>query len=371
MDLTPFPTTEAAYVRSVNLVSTVFGLCSRILVLLAALSVTSVLQADELPFTRDIDLIYHKQGGYALTMDRLTPKGEVNGAAVVAVVSGRWISRHEFLAPQVADQLPGIAGGILNPTELLRRGYTVFYVVHGAQPLFTIPEIHAHLSAAVRNIRHNAGRYGVDPLRIGIMGGSAGGHLSLLQGTKGLIADGNPETQAEQSSRVQAVVSYFPPTDFVNYSKEGQFFIDYMRKAGGANSQQTLDLVDHNDENFLRNRVRDEARLAQHYRDIAPYYHVSADDPPTLLIHGDADDRVPIQQSERIADRFQAEGVVHKLHRKVGGVHGWKPDDKELSMIADWFDTHLAKEPSTEENAVDLEVEVTGIEVAGLKDFFD
>ena len=356
------------------MVGMLFGSYSRILVLLAALSVTSVLQADDLPFTRDIDVIYHKQGGYALTMDRLTPRGEANGAAVIGVISGRWISKHEFLAPQVADQLPGIAGGILNPTELLRRGYTVFYVVHGAQPLFTIPEIHAHLSAAVRHIRHNAERYGVDPSRIGIMGGSAGGHLSLLQGTRGLIADDNPKTQAEQSSRVQAVVSYFPPTDFVNYGTEGQFFIDFLTEAGGANPLQTLDLADHDDKNFLRDKVKDEARLTQHYRDIAPYYHVSADDPPTLLIHGDADDRVPVQQSGRIAERFQAEGVVHKLQRKAGGAHGWTPDDEELNLVADWFDTHLAREPKTEENAVDLEVEVTGgaihgIEVAGLKQY--
>ena len=157
----------------------------RFLILLAALSITSVLQAKS--FTRDLDLIYHKQGGYALTMDRLVPTGEANGAAVIMVVSGRWISRHEFLAPQVADQLPSVAKSIVNPTELLKRGYTVFYVVHGAQPLFTVPEIHSHLSQAVRHVRHNAKRYGIDPSRIGIMGGSAGGHLALLQGTKGLF----------------------------------------------------------------------------------------------------------------------------------------------------------------------------------------
>ena len=155
-----------------------------------------------------------------------------------------------------------------------------------------------------------------------------------------------PATQAEESSRVQAVVAYFPPTDFVNYGAEGGFFIDYQ--AGQAapdgvnNFLQALDLVDHDEEErFVRNRVTDETRLARHYRDIAPYYHVSADDPPTLLIHGDADERVPIQQSRRIAERFRSAGVVHRLHRKVGGVHGWRPDAEELAMVADWFDTHL------------------------------
>ena len=318
----------------------------KVLLLTVAASTLGV-AADDPPFTRDVDLIYHKQGGYALTMDRVAPAGGANGAAVVMVVSGRWVSRHDFLAPQVAGRLPRVAAGsILNPTELLARGYTVFYVVHGAEPLFTIPEIHAHVSAAVRHIRHNGERYGVDPSRIGIMGGSAGGHLALLQGTRGSRGNEGPETQADESSRVQAVVAYFPPTDFVNYGAEGRFFIDYLAEQaapdGVNNSVQALDLVDHDEEErFVRNRVTDEERLARHYRDIAPYYHVSADDPPTLLIHGDADERVPIQQSRRIAEQFRSEGVVHRLHRKVGGVHGWQPDAEELAMVADWFDAHL------------------------------
>lgn len=301
--------------------------------------------ASESPFTRDIDLIYHKGGGYALTMDRVAPNNP-NGAAVVMIASGRWISRHEFLAPQVADKLPAaVTEGILNPTELLRRGYTVFFVIHGAEPLFTMPEIHAQISAAVRHIRHNAHVYGIDPARIGIIGGSAGGHLALLQGTKGLAADRAPSSQAEQSSRVQAVMAFFPPTDFVNYGEEGLFFVDVMQAAGGLNFQQALDLFDQDNEKFLRTRVTDKERLAQHYRDISPYYHVSADDPPTLLIHGDADDVVPLQQSERIADKFTTEGVTHELHRKAGGGHGWKPDATELRRIADWFDAHLGEEP--------------------------
>ena len=317
--------------------------------LLTVAASTLGVAADDPPFARDVDLIYHKQGGYALTMDRVAPARGANGAAVVMVVSGRWVSRHDFLAPQVAGRLPRVAAGsILNPTELLARGYTVFYVVHGAEPLFTIPEIHAHVSAAVRHIRHNGERHGVDPSRIGIMGGSAGGHLALLQGTRGSRGSEEPETQADESSRVQAVVAYFPPTDFVNFGAEGRFFIDYLAEqaaADGANNfLQALDLVDHDEEERLvRNRVTDEERLARHYRDIAPYYHVSADDPPTLLIHGDADERVPIQQSRRIAERFRSEGVVHRLHRKVGGAHGWQPDAEELAMVADWFDAHLAE----------------------------
>jgi predicted esterase len=289
--------------------------------------------AEESSFTRAIDLIYHKEGGYALTMDRIAPVANANGAAIVMVMSGRWISRHEFLAPQVADQLPLAATqSILNPTELLTRGYTVFYVVHGAEPTFTIPEIHTQIGAAVRHIRQNAERYDIDPSRLGIMGGSAGGHLALLQGTK-------PDNEA--LSTLQAVVAYFPPTDFMNYGVKGGFFIDHMQATEGPNSLQALDLVDIDPDKFLRTKVTDQERLTQHYRDISPYYHITADDPPTLLIHGDADTRVPLQQSQHIAMKFADVGVPYKLHIKEGSAHGWKPEMGELVLIADWFDTYL------------------------------
>ena len=277
-------------------------------------------------------------------MDRVVP-ANANGAAVVMVVSGRWISSHAFIAPQVADKLPAaMTEGILNPTILLNRGYTVFFVVHGAEPIFTIPEIHTQISAAVKHIRRNAKTYGINPNRIGIMGASAGGHLALLQGTKGLAAEPALSDQREQSSRVQAVMAYFPPTDFVNYGDEGGFFTEVTKATHPVRFLQALDLYDQDHENFLRTKVTDQETLAQHYRDISPYYHVSADDPPTLLIHGDADTKVPVQQSLHIADKFSREGVTHKLHIKPEGEHGWKPDATELNLTADWFDEHLRQE---------------------------
>ena len=104
-----------------------------------------------------------------------------------------------------------------------QRGYTVFAVVHGCQPKFTIPEILEDMNRAVRFIRFHAADYGIDPQRIGITGGSAGGHLSLMQGTAG--ADGDPKAKDaidRGSSRVQAVACFFPPTDFLNYGTPGE-----------------------------------------------------------------------------------------------------------------------------------------------------
>ena len=104
-----------------------------------------------------------------------------------------------------------------------KRGYTVFAVVHGSQPRYTIPEVVADMNRAVRFIRYHAERLKIDPDRIGITGGSAGGHLSLMQGTAGNRGQPDAKDPIDRtSSRVQAVACFFPPTDFLNYGKPGE-----------------------------------------------------------------------------------------------------------------------------------------------------
>ena len=93
-------------------------------------------------------------------------------------------------------------------------------MVHGSQPKFTIPEVLSDMNRSIRFIRHHAADYGIDPDRIGITGGSAGGHLSLMQGTAGDKGDPKAADPVDrESSRVQAVACFFPPTDFLDYGK--------------------------------------------------------------------------------------------------------------------------------------------------------
>src|SRR3954454_356776 len=136
--------------------------------------------ADSAPaYTRTRDVIYGRKFGLALTLDVFTPpKEKANGAGVIAVVSGGGFSRPEGIQP-------------LFYQEFLRRGYTVFAVVHGSQPKFTIPEIVEDMHRAVRFVRYHAKDYGIDPDRVGILGASAGGHLALMMGTAG--DDGDPK----------------------------------------------------------------------------------------------------------------------------------------------------------------------------------
>jgi acetyl esterase/lipase len=254
------------------------------------------------------------------------------------VVSGGWYSGHEGIRLDLFQ-------------ALLDRGYTVFAVVHGSQPKYAIPEILSDMHRAVRFIRLHAKDYGIDPDRIGITGGSAGGHLSLMQGTAG--TEGNeksPDPVERESSRVQAVACFFPPTDFLNYGKRGENAIGrgILKNFRGAFDFEAWDEESHR---FVE--IDDEAKILEIGKQISPVTHVSADDPPTLIAHGDADELVPIQQAEIILDKLSAAGVATKLITKPGAAHGWAGMTADVDKFADWFDVHLLKEDAATE--ADLE----------------
>ena len=141
-----------------------------------------------LDFTRTEDVIYGRKFGTALTLDVFQPR-PANGVGIILMVSGGWFSSHE-----------SISASFFRP--LLNRRYTVFAVVHGSQPKFVITEIIPDINRAVRFIRHNAARYGVDPNRLGVTGGSAGGHLSLIMGTQGGPGDPNAKDPVDRESSV-------------------------------------------------------------------------------------------------------------------------------------------------------------------------
>jgi acetyl esterase/lipase len=300
-----------------------------LLALLALVAAPSLRAADEAPYTRKEDVIYARKYGTALTMDVFTPKKNANGAGVILAVSGGWYSDHAMIAGAVP----------LFVRPMLDRGYTVFAVVHGSNPRFTLPEILEDMHRAVRFIRHNAKDYGIDPGRLGITGGSAGGHLSLMQGTAG--DDGDPKAKDpvdRVSSRVQAVACFFPPTDFLNYGKPGE---NALGRGVLAAFKAPFDFHELDKKQNVFVAVEDEPAILETGREISPINHVSTDDPPTLILHGDADKLVPIQQAELIVEKLKAAGVDAKLIVKPGAAHGWPDMPRDLERFADWFDEHL------------------------------
>jgi len=280
-------------------------------------------------FDRKQDVIYGRKFGTALTMDVFTPKKDAKGVGLILVVSGGFRSSHEAIMPAVIQPFTD-------------RGYTIFAVVHGSQPRYTVPDIIQDMNRSVRFIRHHAQDYGIDPNRIGIMGASAGGHLSLMLGTAGDKGDPNAKDPVDrESSRVQAVACFFPPTDFLNYGKPGDERIhptDHAPPFRAAFDYRELDK-----QSMLWVPITDPKRLQEIARQISPVSHVTPDDPPTLIIHGDEDRLVPLQQSELIAEKLKKAGVATNLVVKKGAGHGWLGLDRDLPQLANWFDKYLKK----------------------------
>ena len=281
---------------------------------LALVAIPSV-QAQVAPsFTRTEDVIYGRKYGTALTLDVFQP-AKKNGAAIFFVVSGGFFSDHNAINP-----------GYYRP--LLEHGYTVFAVVHGSQPRFIIPEIEQDIHRAVRFVRHNASRWGVDPNKFGITGASAGGHLSLTIGTQGGPGPADAKDAVDrESSAVQAVACFFPPTDFLNWSKPEEDWMDFERTRQFAPA-------------FGPKGQTREGRQ-ELGKEISPIYFVTTNMPPTLVMHGDADQLVPIYQADRFTRKCREKGAPFELIIKPGADHGWPGMDQDMTVFADWFDRHL------------------------------
>lgn len=261
------------------------------------------------------DVVYGHKEGVALTMDVFEPS-KPSGIGVIWVVSGGWWSNHSMIDPNLAQAFTS-------------RGMTVFEVVHGSQPRFHIPDILSDLHRAVRYIRTNASTWGVDPNRIGISGASSGGHVALM--TAATADNGDPSSKdpvETASDKVEAVGVFFPPTDMLDFGKTGldAFDIPALRIFAPAVPVSNA---------TPRPEVE---RLAKLY---SPIYSVTASFPPTLLIHGDADKLVPLQQSQLLDAKLAELKVPHKLIVEPGKGHGWQDMGPDLAQIADWYAMYL------------------------------
>lgn len=268
---------------------------------------------------RTDDVPYGKRGERALALDVIKP-AHPNGLGVLALVSGGWKSgkpgsfREWMAAP------------------LLRRGYTVFAVYHISQPQATVMEIIEDMHRAVRFVRHHAKDYGVDPKHLGVTGGSAGGHLSLMLATRGGPGPSNAADPVDrESSAVQAAAVFYPVTDLLNLGKSTENPGDggppksFVRGFG----QQSTNLV-------IWKVVGQEC---------SPIYFITTNLPPVLICHGDADTLVPLEQSEWFQAKARKSGCTVEIIVHPGGHHGWLTMPMDIRRFADWFDRYLGGKP--------------------------
>lgn len=275
------------------------------------------------------EIIYGRKDGMALTMMHLKPRTHSNGKAIIQIISGSW--RSSFLNWNSGNSLP-----------YLRKGYSVFIVVHGSAPVYTIIDALSDMQRAVRFIRYNAQNYQIDPDKIGVTGSSAGGHLSLLCGLMDGQADENTGDPADRiSAKVQAVACFYPPTDFLNWDAPGQTFANsnLVKQANVFNHLFEFRLW--NPQRRLFRYITDTTELNKILKEISPINNVSANDAPVLIIHGDKDNTVPLQQSESLVKKLREANVPVSLTIKKGAGHGWDRTEEEIKMFIDWFDKHL------------------------------
>jgi acetyl esterase/lipase len=267
--------------------------------------------ADDAVFQQRENVVYGETDGIGLVMDIFTPTGDKNGLGVIDVISGAWHSDRGKIRDHLRAQTFQI---------LCRKGYTVFAIRPGSISKFSAPEMIEHLNQGIRWVKQHAEEYGIDPDRLGMMGASAGGHLASLAA----VTAGN-------DTRVKAVAVFFPPTDFLNYGGKpvetgsseriGQMLrrLAFPQGIDGLGPEE----------------------IVQKIEAISPARRVTKESPPFLLIHGDADPVVPLQQSEALFGALKEAGVSAELIVKKGGAHPWPTLHEEVEVLANWLDRQL------------------------------
>ena len=210
---------------------------------------------------------------------------------------------------------------------LAALGFVAFSLNYRLTPAARYPAQADDVQRAVRWMRAHAAEYRLDPARVGALGDSAGGHLSLILGTQETRDNSDPALAA-QSSRVQCVVDFYGPTDLTNVAQTvpqtdpQKYAAGVMRDLLGGPPQEHLAL----------------ARAA------SPLFSVDAKSAPTLIITGTDDPLVSPDQSERLADALHGVGVETVLAIMYKQGHGFlQPGSPQIygAMSVEWLTRHL------------------------------
>lgn len=265
------------------------------------------------PVERTNDIEYARVAGEPLLLDLYRPEGSARAPLIVYVHGGAWERGTKAQMPL---------------TALAERGFAIASVEFRPASRAPFPGQVHDLKAAVRFLRASADRLGYDAARIGIAGASSGAHLAALVGT----TNGHRELEGATgehlgvSSAVHAIVAYFPATNLTTILAQSTPFALNIRTPAvtsllGAAPDAAPDI----------------AQLA------SPVFHVDAGDPPLLLLHGDQDPQMPINQSHELEGAYEATGLPGELIVVHGAAHGGDAfyDEERMARVAQFFERHL------------------------------
>lgn len=245
------------------------------------------------------DIVYGTSEGTELKLDLARPeKLDKSVPCIVVIHGGAWRGGNKSI--HVGGPFPGIY-------DFAKEGYVSVSVGYRLIPKGIFPDQVEDVKCAVRFLRANAEKYKIDPDRIGAIGFSAGAHLSMMLGVMdkedGLEGDGgNPD----QSSKVQAVVAYFGPTDMT----------------ADDIPERSIPLVT----DFIGGSKADKL---DGWKRASPITYVTSGDAPTLIFQGTKDPLVPHTQATKYADALTAAGVPGRIELLIGAGHGWVGKDLE------------------------------------------
>lgn len=253
------------------------------------------------------DITYCTLDGVQLKMDLYFPKNAGGKTALTVFIHGGGWSKGDKADRQGQFEIP----------SMVKAGFTVASLNYRLAPAYQFPAMIEDVKCAIRSLRAHADEYNIDPNRIGVWGTSAGSHLATLIGLTDANAGFERGEYLDQSSRVQVVVDMFGPADLTtDFSKA---FID-LKDTVFADFDGVL---------------------------ASPITHISADDPPFLILHGDRDPVVPLSQSQLLYDAMITAGLDVEMTVVVNGNHGFTkpgstPTREEITaIIVQFFLEHL------------------------------
>ena len=292
---------------------------------ISLMNIAFQVEANEVPnYVQLQDVVFAEVHGTGLLMDVFTPTGPANGRAIVDIASGAWHSDRGKIRDHTLAQLY---------TTFCGRGYVVFALRPGSKTRYTALEMDQHVKLGIRYVKENAAKYGIEASKLGLTGASAGGHLATLAALTPTASDPIAKNKMDRhDTSVAAVAVFFPPTDFLEWRDEKMVDPKVLAPllAVGANSAN---------EGALKGKSNEE--LQEMAKAISPLYQVRKTSVPFLLIHGDADEVVPLSHSQKLVQAIQSAGGSAELIVKQGGGHPWLTLPIEVAVMADWFDKQL------------------------------
>jgi len=264
-------------------------------------------------YTLTADIPYATIDGHELKLDLYLPSSAKNPPLLVWVHGGRWLRRSK------ADILT---------TAFVEDGYAMASLDFRLSPDAKFPAQIHDIKGGIRFLRAQAAQFGYDATRIGILGSSSGGHLVALVGTtnghRGL--EGTVGGYQDYSSDVQAIVSYYGASNLTTILAQSTPF-------GVGERAPALELL-------LGGLPEQQVALA---RLASPVFHVDVQDPPLLLLHGDQDPQMPINQAHELHGAYKAHGLQAHFDVVHGAEHGGPQfvDDERNRLVREFLDKHL------------------------------